>query len=78
MIRTIGPPLARGVLLGYLVFAAACTTLSGAAAAARPHDTGAPPRAANRGNAVDARACTSTAARDAAPAAFRARTPARQ
>ena len=78
MIRTIGPPLARGVLFGYLVFAAACTTSERRAAAARPNDTGAPPRAANRGNAVDARACAATAARDAAPAAFRARASARQ
>ncbi len=44
MIRTIGPPLARGVLFGYLVFAAACTTLSGAPP--RPAPTTPAPRPA--------------------------------
>ena len=78
MIRTIGPPLARGVLLALFGVRCGVHDAERRAAAARPDDTGAPPRAAHRGNAVDARACASAAARDAAAAALRARAPARQ
>jgi len=44
MIRRIGAPLARGVLFGYLVLAAACTTLGGAPP--RPGPTTPAPRPA--------------------------------